>query len=193
MEAAEEGGPWVGGDTENLTVSVQVQVAHGRPTSGDIELETRNVNQGDEEELVTQPRTASEQQLTSPVRGHVEVVTQPVRRPGSIQSRLTSSLTPLQPQLPNLALEALQRLAENSTNKDESSNDFRPLKKRKLAPETEGNCEDGEEVSGVKNGPLCTCHIHINFRVRPVQSALSHGQILEVIESPPSNAVISLD
>jgi E3 ubiquitin-protein ligase RFWD3 len=47
--------------------------------------------------------------------------------------------------LPNLALAALERLAENSAHKDDSIDDFRPLKKRKLALETEENCQDGEE------------------------------------------------
>ena len=147
VEAAEEDGPRADVSTENLTVSVQVQVANGR------DIETPHSVEGDEIMLQT-----SEQQVTSPIRGHVEVVSQVARRPRSTQTTLTSSLLPPpQPQLPNLALAALERLAENSAHKDDSIDDFRPLKKRKLALETEENCQDGEEVMycTFESSPLC--------------------------------------
>ena len=84
-----------------------------------------------------------EEPYARPVR--VEVVSE--RRRG-VQTTLTGSLFPPPPQqLPNLAREALRRLAEREGNGDDSIEDFRPLKKRRLCQETENDGEDEDEVS----------------------------------------------
>lgn len=165
IEATEEGGIRAGSSTENLTGSVQVWNASTNNSDTEDELESRNLNHGDVTHSIR-----SSPSVAGPV-SHLEEDrnrTQPVRRPASVQSTLTSSfLIPTQPQLPNLALAALQRLAENATDKDDSIDDFRPLKKRKLAPEAEEKSADGEEVIYTQNGLcravltvlLCTPHL----------------------------------
>ena len=86
-----------------------------------------------------------EEPSARPIR--VEVVSE--RRRG-VQTTLTGSLFPPPPQqLPNLAREALRRLAEREGegNGDDSIEDFCPLKKRRLCQETENDGEDEDEVS----------------------------------------------
>lgn len=126
------GGPRAGSSTENLTGAVPVASEH--------QLESRNSNTSLDDEVTHSP-------VAGPVSNLGEEGTQPIQRRASVQLSITSfSQPPPPPQLPNLAQAALQRLAENETNKDDSVDDFRPLKKRKLAPEAEKNSEDGEEV-----------------------------------------------
>ena len=148
--------------SESLTVSVHVQVDSDA---------TRNL--GDNGAVVHNQLTSSQfSQGTiapiSPLRSQGEGTTHhpSVRRPR--QSTLRGSLLPLSPvtqpppppQLPNLALAALERLSENrlASGRDDSIDDFRPLKKRKLAPESDNLSEDAEEVSNaimmIKNGAL---------------------------------------
>ena len=89
---------------------------------------------------------------TSPVARHHSVPTSPPtprRRRHNVQTTLTSSLVPPPPpQLPNLAREALRRLAANEAtrDKDDSIDDFRPLKKRKVCQEVENDTEEEDEV-----------------------------------------------
>ena len=55
------------------------------------------------------------------------------------------------PQLPNLALTAIQRLREANKRQDESPDDFRPLKRRRVYVKTggEGEVDENEEVDEV--------------------------------------------
>ena len=53
------------------------------------------------------------------------------------------------PLLPNLAQAALERLARSSADGDESMDDFRPLKKRKVTSDTAQGGEEGDEVSKI--------------------------------------------
>ena len=165
VEAAEleDGSSWEGGSTENLTVSVQVvSVTNSRPTGGGVGLGTPESDRGgvglgtpesdqvEAAELGTPP-TVLELPVANPIRAQTEADTHATRRPGLVQITLAASFhpptPPAQQQLPNLALAALQRLAENGTHGDDSLDDFRPLKKRKLAPETDDTCEEDSEVS----------------------------------------------
>lgn len=139
-EAANVGGPRAGSSTENLTGAIPVVSEH--------QLESPSSNRDDE---VNTHSLVTETPVAGPVGNLGEKGTPPIQRRASVQLSLTSfSQPPTQPQLPNLALAALQRLAENDPDKDDSVDDFRPLKKRKLAPEAEKDSEDGEEV---QNGP----------------------------------------
>ena len=126
------GGPRAGSSTENLTGAVPLASVRSEH-----QLESRNSNSSHDDEVTH-----------SAVAGNLgEEGTQPIQRRANVQLSITSfSQPPPLPQLPNLAAAALQRLAENENDKDDSVDDFRPLKKRKLAPEAEKNSEDGEEV-----------------------------------------------
>ncbi|CAI7990151.1 E3 ubiquitin-protein ligase RFWD3 [Geodia barretti] len=122
-----------GANGEHLRVSLNlVPVASGSGENG---------------ESSAQP---SRQVSTSPTRSPTVVVSQTTqrRRGHGVQMTLTNSLLPPPPpQLPNLAQEALQRLAQSEAarNKDDSIDEFRPLKKRKLCQEVDNDAEDEDE------------------------------------------------
>lgn len=145
VEAAEDEGHGTGDGREHFTVSVHVQVAEdGGPRQVDLPPLPSSINNHVPGELGVVWVPSPDRVVTSPRR----TATQFVRRPMGVQTTLTSSfVAPVQPQLPNLALEALQRLAQNSTDKDDSIEDFQPLKKRKIVPPSEEICEEAEEVS----------------------------------------------
>ena len=146
VEAAEEEGPGVDESTEHLTVSVQVQMTNTQP--GNVRHDNEVLTSPPPEQLVTD----------GPVSADTQAAGQPVRR-SQRQTTLNSAFLPPPPslpQLPNLALAALERLAESNTHKDDSIDDFRPLnKKRKLAPESEENCEETDEV--ITRGFILPC------------------------------------
>ncbi len=86
-------------------------------------------------------------------------------------------------ELPNLALVALRRLAANSRD-DESPDDFRPLKRRRLNTKTEEKESDNidndiDEVYTRIGGFII--NNYYNYRGNVVLSVLTHGQILEFI------------
>ena len=144
VEATEEDSLVAGEGREHLTVSVHVQVDDGDGrTHVDQHPSSQRSNHDAGELAHVVGSQTSDRIVTSPARR-----TQFVRRPMGVQTTLTSSLLMPQvhPQLPNLALQALERLAQNSTDKDDSIDDFQPLKKRKLIPHSEETCEEVEEV-----------------------------------------------
>ena len=112
---------------------------------------------GDNSTHPASPRAPS----ASPTRNATVAMSQmiPRRRGDGVQTTLISSLVPPPPpQLPNLAQEALQRLAQSEAarSKDDSIDDFRPLKKRKLWPEIDNDAEEEEEVKDCTH--TCDCN-----------------------------------
>ena len=66
--------------------------------------------------------------------------------PPATQTRTQPLTLHPQPRLPDLARDALQRLAQSSSDGDRSLDDFRPVKRRRMEPEAEDSCRDEQEV-----------------------------------------------
>lgn len=117
---------WLSGHvtSANMATNGAVEEVHEIPESGtddDSEEETQNEN------------------------GVIEVTEQATAAPPPAEPPTGT------PQLPNLALTALQRLREANKKQDESPDDFRPLKRRRMYVKTggEGEVDENEEVDEV--------------------------------------------
>ena len=137
-------GPEVHGNDTDLMI--RVVATHSQ-------VQDRERQQGDPArgETIAAPSTTSEQRVNDTTARVTIAADQSSGRPATIQTTLTAAvlrppaLPP--PQLPNLALAALQRLAERTEDHDDSLDDFRPLKKRKLTNDTVQGSEEEQEVN----------------------------------------------